>query len=285
MNEEELLPLPAEEEVEEVSRTSYQRKVGSILFAAISTRPDIAFAAARLSRFNQRPGQKHHDAADRLIQYLYRTRHTCIQYGHQSTIASFVCASDASFADNTLDRKSSQGYITKLFGGPVAWRANKQDTVTTSSTEAELLALSQTAKESIYLSRLFRALSLELDEPLVIECDNRQTIRLLVEEVTKLQTKLRHVDIHSHWLRQEVQRGSIQLNWRETKKMADGLTKALGKTLFQRFREMIGLEDQTERLILIRREDELREQLVEMRSGETNHTTAFAYSRDLGCDP
>jgi hypothetical protein len=286
MNEEELLPLPAEEEAEEVSRTSYQRKVGSILFAAISTRPDIAFAAARLSRFNQRPGQKHHDAADRLIQYLYRTRHTCIQYGHQSTIASFVCASDASFADNTLDRKSSQGYIMKLFGGPVAWRANKQDTVTTSSTEAELLALSQTAKESIYLSRLFRALSLELDEPLVIECDNRQTIRLLVEEVTKLQTKLRHVDIHSHWLRQEVQRGSIQLNWRETKKMmADGLTKALGKTLFQRFREMIGLEDQTERLILIRREDELREQLVEMRSGETNHTTAFAYSRDLGCDP
>jgi hypothetical protein len=178
MNEEELLPVPAEEEVEEVSRTSYQRKVGSILFAAISTRPDIAFAAARLSRFNQRPGQKHHDAADRLIQYLYRTRHTCIQYGHQSTIASFVCASDASFADNTLDRKSSQGYIMKLFGGPVAWRANKQDTVTTSSTEAELLALSQTAKESIYLSRLFRALSLELDEPLVIECDNRQTIRI-----------------------------------------------------------------------------------------------------------
>jgi len=67
--------------------------------------------------------------------------------------------------------------------------------------------------------------------------------------------------------------------------MADGLTKALGKTLFQRFREMIGLEDQTKRLILIRREDELREQLVEMRSGETNHMTAFAYSRDLGCDP
>jgi len=79
----------------------------------------------------------------------------------------------------------------KLFGGPVAWRANKQDTVTTSSTEAELLALSQTAKEAMYLSRLFRALSLELDEPLSIECDNRQTIRLLVEEVAKLQTKLR----------------------------------------------------------------------------------------------
>jgi hypothetical protein len=69
-----------------------------------------------------------------------------------------------------------------LFGGPVAWRANKQDTVTTSSTEAELLALSQTAKEAIFLSRLLKALTLRLDEPLTIQCDDKQTLRLLTEE-------------------------------------------------------------------------------------------------------
>ena len=91
----------------------------------------------------------------------------------------------------------------------MAWRANKQDTVTTSSTEAELLAISQMAKESIYLSCLMKALNLTVPEPLIIECDNAQTIRLLVAESTKLQTKLRHVDIHSHWLCQEVQRGTI----------------------------------------------------------------------------
>ena len=85
---------------------------------------------------------------------------------------SFICASDASFADNSVDRKSSQGYIMKLFGGPIAWRANKQGTVTTSSTEAELLALSQTAKEAIFISRLFKAMTLRLNEPLIIDCDN-----------------------------------------------------------------------------------------------------------------
>jgi hypothetical protein len=58
---------------------------------------------------------------------------------------SFICASDSSFADNTVNRKSSQGYIMILFGGAIGWRANKQDTVTTSSTETELLALSQNA--------------------------------------------------------------------------------------------------------------------------------------------
>jgi hypothetical protein len=145
------------------------------------------------------------------------------------------------------------------------------------------LALSQTAKETIYLSRLLRALSLELNEPLTIECDNRQTIRLLVEESMKLQTKLRHVDIHSHWLRQEVQRGTITIAWQETKKMiADGLTKALGKTLFRRFTDMIGLEDQEERLGLIRREEELKEHLKELRSNEVVTEAWFAYTRDLG---
>ena len=165
----------------ETDYTKYQRKIRSILYAVISTRPDIAFAAARLLRYNCWPGKTHQEAADKVIQYLYRTQYRYIQFGHESTVTSFVCASDASFADNTLDRKSSQGYVLKLFGGPVAWRANKQDTVTTSSTEAELLALSQMAKGSIYLSRLLKALSIEIDEPLTIKYNNRQTIRLLAE--------------------------------------------------------------------------------------------------------
>lgn len=89
---------------------------------------------------------------------------------------AFICASDASFVDNTIDQKSLQGYIMMLFNGPISWRANKQDTITTSSTEVELLALSQIAKEGIFLSRLFKALSLNLDEPLMINCDNTQTL-------------------------------------------------------------------------------------------------------------
>lgn len=117
---------------------------------------------------------------------------------------SFVCASDTFFANNLLDRKSSQSYIMKLFGSVIVWRANKQDTVTTSTTKAELLVVSQTAKEAIYLSCLIKALKLVLLKAFIIEYDNLQTIRLLVDKAMKLQTKLRHVDIHSYWLRQKV---------------------------------------------------------------------------------
>jgi hypothetical protein len=108
------------------------------------------------------------------------------------------------------------------------------------------------------MSRLLIALKLQIDEPLTIECDNKQTIRLLVEESTRLQTKLRHVDIHTHWLRQEVQRGAISIKWQETKQMmADGLTKALGKQPFNHFLDLIGIENLYDRLEAIRKEDEL----------------------------
>jgi hypothetical protein len=96
----------------------------------------------------------------------------------------------------------------------------------------------------------------------------------------KLQTKLRHVDIHSHWLRQEVQRGAITITWQETKKMiADGLTKALNRAVFERFVEAIGLDDQEKRLGLIRREEDLRDRLIGLEEER------FACTRDLGYGP
>lgn len=160
----------------------------------------------------------------------------------------------------------------KLFNGAVAWRANKQDTVTTSSTEADFLAISQTAKETIYMSRLMNSLTLYVPGPIMIECDNMQTIRLLVGESIKLQTKLRHVDIHSHWLRQEVQRGSISIKWVPTKKMiADGLTKSLAPANFDQFVRMLGLENMATMLDHIE-SDTLRQALY-----ADEGSTAFGY--------
>jgi len=147
-----------------------------------------------------------------------------------------------------------------LFGGPIAWKANKQDTVTTSSTEAELLALSQTAKEAIFVSRLLKAMMLRLDEPLVVECDNLMTLRLVTEESLKLVTKLRHVDIHSHWLRQEHAEKRVIFEWVPTKEMiADGLTKALPRQMHEEFVRQIRLDDISDRIQREKRMDALKD--------------------------
>ncbi|RKK23804.1 hypothetical protein BFJ67_g16964 [Fusarium oxysporum f. sp. cepae] len=152
---------------------------------------------------------------------------------------------DASFADNTIDQKSSQAYVMKLFGGTIGWRANKQDTVTTSITEAELLALAQAAKESMFISRLITELGVNLDNRgIIIQCDNVQTIRLINADVALLQTKLRHVDIHNHWLRQEALANRISVRHTPTTEMiADGLIKALPAQQFQKFVMQVGLVD------------------------------------------
>lgn len=237
-----LQPPPADEELDEERQRLYQSKVGSILYAAVMTRPDVSKAAAELSRFNHNPGIKHMTAADDCLRYLRHTRHYALQFEGSNNL--FECYSDAAFGDDLETRKSSQGYLMKLFGGPVLWKATRQDTVTTSSTEAELLALSSAAKEQYALRRLFEEIELDIEQAWGLICDNLQTLRLLTEETAKLTTRLRHVDIHRHWLRQEVQQGRIEVKWVETTAMAaDGLTKLLPKGRFPDFIKQLGLVD------------------------------------------
>ena len=161
-------------------------------------------------------------------------------------MTALECYSDAAFADNA-DRRSSDGFLFMLFGGPIDWKASRQLTVTTSSTEAELLALSQAAKQAIQWQRIFRDLDFYSKSPIL--CDNQQTIRLLAKDSPQLNTRLRHVDIHNHWLRQEVQDGRIAIEWTSTASMkADGLTKALPGQRFMKFVQQLHLVDIQDRL-------------------------------------
>jgi hypothetical protein len=227
----------------------YQRKIGSLLFAAVTTRPDVAFATSRLARFLMNPGSTHHDAADRVLMYLQDTKSRALELGGGDCLE---VASDASFADNTLDRKSSQGYTIRLFGGLIAWRASKQDTVTTSTTEAELLALAQVAKEAMFTSRLLKELKVTLpDSTITIQCDNTQTIKLVTKETSRLQTKLRHVDIHNHWLRQEAAKGHIRVEYVPSADMlADGFTKVLPANRWKEFLKQLGLVEREDKGVL-----------------------------------
>jgi hypothetical protein len=88
-----------------------------------------------------------------------------------------VIASDASFADDIEDRKSSQGYVIKPFGGPIVWKTSKQNTLTTLTTKEEFLE--QTAKGPYELNRLFMDVALDLGDSIKLFCDDQQTIRLV----------------------------------------------------------------------------------------------------------
>jgi hypothetical protein len=156
---------------------------------------------------------------------------------------SVELASDASFADNK-DRRSSAGYICQVYGGPVDWKATKQPTVTTSTTEAELLGLSDAARSLQWWNRFLERIAFKPSHIITLRCDNQQTVTLLTSEHAKIDTRLRHVDIHGHWLRQEVSKGRISIKWVPTARMAaDGLTKLLPRQKHDEFVKMMRMED------------------------------------------
>jgi hypothetical protein len=125
----------------------YQQRVGAINYAAVMTRPDIAHCALALLEHLTNPSIHHLDVANRCLQYLHYTKYYGIKYNATAKAQQvFIASCDALFADDKDTRRSSQGYGFTLFGGMIDWKANKQKTVTTSSTEAELLSISTTAR-------------------------------------------------------------------------------------------------------------------------------------------
>ena len=225
----------------------YQRRVGSVTYPASTLRPDVAHAASTLAQFMHNPSPAHLAEANRTIVYLYDTRFLAIEFSANTPYQMqqvLKAASDASYADDAETRRSTQGYLIKLFNGPIAWQSTRQKTVTTSTTEAELLALSNVGREVEHMTRIFKAIRFDPDHKVTLDCDNKQTVRIVSNETPTISTRLRHVDIHQFWLRQEVQNGKFAVQWVPTGEMpADGLTKPLSKQNHQSFVEMLGLHD------------------------------------------
>ena len=136
--------------------------------------------------------------------------------------------------------------IIILDSTPVAWQSVKQTLVSKSTIEAEFYALSHTAGELLAMQRLLTQISHKLALPSAIVCDNANAVRIVDSSVPPLHTKLKHVDVQQHWLRQTIQQrnNEIVVKWIQTQDMpADGLTKALSPPKFNRFLELISMVD------------------------------------------
>jgi len=147
----------------------YRELVGCLLYLSVATRPDLAHAVSQLSQFNDCFGRSHWIAAKRVLRYLKKTADFGITYKYgESDLQGFV---DADWAGSVHDRKSFTGYAFMMNGGCVSWDSRKQRTVALSSTEAEYMALSEAAKEAVYLRRLVQKLGVNADN-LTLSSDN-----------------------------------------------------------------------------------------------------------------
>uniref|UniRef100_H3H8R6 Reverse transcriptase Ty1/copia-type domain-containing protein n=1 Tax=Phytophthora ramorum TaxID=164328 RepID=H3H8R6_PHYRM len=167
----------------------FREAVGALMHLMTATRPDIAYAVGYVSRFMENPQEEHWVAVKRIFRYLQgtKTHGICFKPGDKIDFRGY---SDADWAGDLADRKSTSGYTFMLMSAPILAAAN------------------------------------ETGPELMIREDNQSCIKMTKNPVNHGRAK--HIDIKYHHIRDEVKRGEVKLGYCETSVMlADIMTKAL----------------------------------------------------------
>uniref|UniRef100_A0A2N9G1J0 Uncharacterized protein n=1 Tax=Fagus sylvatica TaxID=28930 RepID=A0A2N9G1J0_FAGSY len=193
----ELLPDP----------TLYRQLVGSLVYLTV-TRPDISYAVHQVSQFMSAPRSTHYAAVLRILRYLKGTLFHGLHFSAQSPL-TLRAYSDADWAGDPTDRRSTTGYCFLLGSSLISWRSKKQSVVARSSTEAEYRALADTTSELLWLRWLLQDLGVSTSSATPIYCDNRSAIQIARNDVFHKRTK--HIEIDCHLVRHHLLQGSLQL--------------------------------------------------------------------------
>ena len=225
----------------QVDQAMYQSIVGSLLYAAVATRPDISQAVGVVSKFSSRPTEAHLTAAKRILRYLKGTASLALKY-HKSSNGTLIGYADADWAGDSEDRHSTTGNLFLMAEGPISWLSKKQATVALSTSEAEYVSVSAATQEAVWLRRLLADIQTVPEEPTRIMEDNQGAIGIAKNPIQHARTK--HIDIRYHYVREALQKGIISLSYCPTDKMiADLLTKGLPRGRFEVLRKAMGMDE------------------------------------------
>nr|CAN61880.1 hypothetical protein VITISV_018026 [Vitis vinifera] len=161
-------------EKKDMERFPYASVVGSLVYAQVCTRPDIAYIVGMLGRYLSNPGMDHWKKAKRVMRYLQRTKDCMLTYRRSSHL-EIVGYSDSDFARCLDSRRSTLGYIFMLAGGVVSWKSVKQTLIASSTMEVEFIACYEASNHGIWLRNFFTQLRIVdgIEKSLRINCDNK----------------------------------------------------------------------------------------------------------------
>lgn len=237
-----LEPAGDEYEATPEFKTRYQSYVGTLMYAMLGSRPDIAFAVSCVSRYSANPTNDHMNAVLRVFKYLHGTLEYQLTYrGELQPLRGF---SDSDFAGDKATSRSTSGFVFNIGSGAISWSAKRQPHVVLSTTEAEYGGQTQAAKEAIWLRQLLRSLNPADPIPYatIIYCDNQGAIALAKDP--RFHPRTKHIGVQHHWIREKIADKEIELEYvSTTKQVADGLTKPLPRPTFEAFRDALGLEN------------------------------------------
>lgn len=222
----------------------FQKQIGSLLYLALKTRPDITFPTIYCARYMSNPSKDHFIALKRIWNYLLATPKIGVIYNCLGNDLFLKGYSDADWGNDLDQRKSTSGYIFSLSpnigqNNPISWNSQLQKTVALSSCEAEYMALRDATKEAIYLANVFNYLNTKLKlgyTPSIpkLLVDNMSAKKLA--ENPEFHKLTKHIGISYHFTRLAIIEGKVSITQIPSKYMlADFLTKNVTNVLHQSY--------------------------------------------------
>ncbi|KAJ9559858.1 hypothetical protein OSB04_005018 [Centaurea solstitialis] len=203
----------------------YASAIGSIMYAMLCTRPDVAYSVSVTSRYQQNPGEPHWVAVKNILKYLRRTKEMFLVFEGSEDEISVTGYSGASFQTDRDDFSS------------------KQDTIADSTTEAEYIAASDAAKEAVWLRNFLSDLRVvaSISRPIDIFCDNSRAVAQAKEP--REHHKSRHMLRKYHLIREIIGRGDVRICKIPTEEnVVDPLTKPLARVKHEAHANSIGMQ-------------------------------------------
>jgi hypothetical protein len=224
--------------VAKMTNVPYASAIGSLMYAMVCTRPDLAYAVGLLSRFQSNPGQNHWSAVKRVLRYLVGTADYTLCYGGSDVRLQGY--TDADWAGDLDERKSTSAYVFLLNNGAISWRSKKQGMIALSTMEAEYIAAAAAVQEAVWLRSLLMSLEVVPDavDPVKLHSDSMSAIDYSKD--SKFHARTKHIEIKYHFVRNK--KDEVMLSYIPTGDMvADPLTKPLVVDLFRKHVKAMGL--------------------------------------------
>ena len=220
----------------------YQSLIGSLLYIANMTRPDISFAVGLLCRYVQKPKKLHWIAALRVLRYLKGTLKLVLTFDANKDNLLSVGYTDSDFGGCQITRKSTSGMCFMYSGGAIMWSSRKQPVIAQSTAEAEYVAISEGLKWGIALKQLCGELGLfNLSGVVKLFCDNQSAMAIGNNDSSL--GRIKHIDIRYHFIKDMIAKGMLKLEFIQSGEMiADIFTKPLARVSFEKHRDALGLK-------------------------------------------
>ena len=230
-------------ERENMKSKPYAQLVGSLMYAQVCTRPDLAYAVGILSRFQSNPGYEHWIGGKKVLRYLQKTKNHLLVYRRVKEL-EVVGYTDADFASHYPNSgKSTSGYVFMLAGGAIAWKSVKQTLTTTSTMQAEFIAIYEGVCEGLWLKNFLiqtNVVDTIVSRPLKIYCDNSAAV--CFTKNNKRSTNSKHIDLKYYTVRERVKNKELEvLKIATLAQLADPFTKALTVAAFTQHANDMGI--------------------------------------------